>query len=71
MVLQLDYCTVILKSLHNSIDFIFLFDHSCGHYRGIKNGLNATNMKNSYSGAKLDMQPTNIKQEVGYLVLYE
>ena len=28
-------------------------------------------MKNSYSGAKLDMQPKNIKQEVGYLVLYE
>ena len=29
--LQIEDCTIILKSIHLGIDFIFLFDYSCGH----------------------------------------
>ena len=35
MVLKLEDCTGILKSLHPGIDIMFLFDHICGHDREI------------------------------------
>ena len=31
MVLHMEDCMVTLKLLHPQYDFLFLFDHSCGH----------------------------------------
>ena len=71
MFLQLDYYTDILKDLHTSIYFIFLFDRPCGNGRGREDTLNITNMKRGYFGAQKYMHPTNINQEVGYLGTHE
>ena len=35
MVLQLEYFSDILRDNNPGIDFIFLFDHTCGHDKGI------------------------------------
>ena len=40
MILQIDYCTNILKFLHTDIYFIFIFDHSYGNYIGRENRMN-------------------------------
>jgi hypothetical protein len=50
MILQLEDCLDVLKTLHPQYDFLFLFDHSCGHDKQQPNGLNAENMSNNYVG---------------------
>jgi hypothetical protein len=40
MVLQLEDCIDVLKVLYPQFDFLFLFDHSCGHDRQKEDGLN-------------------------------
>ena len=67
MVLKLDYCAKILNNIHPGIDFIFIFDHSCGKYRGIECGFIVTNMNSGYGGAQWEMHLTNTNQEIGYL----
>ena len=70
MVLQIEESTNILKALHTDIDFIFIFDHPCGNDRRIEDRLNVTNMNSGCGVSQRDIQPTIIKQEVGYLVLH-
>ena len=50
--LQIEDCVDILKSLHPGIDFIFLFDNSCGNDRRREDGLNVTKTNNEYGGAQ-------------------
>jgi len=50
MILQLEDCLDVLKTLHPQYDFLFLFDHSCGHDKQQPNGLNAENMSKNYGG---------------------
>jgi len=50
MVLQLKDCVDVLKCLYPQYDFLFLFDHSCGHDKHQPNGLNAENMLKNYGG---------------------
>ena len=57
MVLQLEECADVLKDLHTSIDFIFLFYHSCGNDIGREYGLNVMKINNRYGEAKLKMNP--------------
>ena len=71
MVIQLEDCADILKALHPGIDFVFLFDHSCGHDRGREDGLRATKMNSGYGGAQPKMHKTKIKQTNGYLGPYQ
>ena len=51
MVLKIEDCTIILKSIHNVIDLIFIFDHSYGNDRGIEDKFDATKMNSGYRGA--------------------
>ena len=39
MVIQLDYCSNILKAINPGIGSILLFYHSCDHDRGREDGL--------------------------------
>jgi hypothetical protein len=41
MVLQLEDCIDCLTMLHPVFDYLFLFDHSCGHDQQQEDGLNA------------------------------
>ena len=50
---------------------MFIFDHSCGHDRVRKEGLNATNMNSGYGVSQLEMHPTNTNQNFVYLGLNE
>lgn len=67
MVLQLEDCADVLKALHPEFDFVFLFDHSCGHDRGRDDGLNVSKMSSGYGGTQRAMHSTEIKAEKGYL----
>ena len=67
MVLQLDDCVDCLKCLHPEFDYLFLFDHSCGHDRQREDGLNVENMSKSFGGKQSNLRDTLIKEEAGYL----
>lgn len=71
MVLQLEDCADVLKALHPEFDFVFLFDHSCGHDRGRVDGLNVSEMNSGYGGTQRFMHPTKIEAEKGYLGPYD
>ena len=68
MVLQVEDCTDFLITLHPKLYIVFLLDHSCGHVSGRGDGLNVNRMGSGYGGlSHLEMNPTKIKQESGYL----
>jgi len=71
MVLQLEDCVDALKTIYPQFDFLFLFDHSCGHDKQRPDGLNAENMSKNYGGKQNAMRPTVIKKENGYLGPFE
>ncbi len=52
MVLQLKDCVDCLQVLAPQFDYLFLFDHSCGHDKQREDGLNVENMKKSFRGNK-------------------
>jgi hypothetical protein len=67
MVLQFEDAVDVLKVMHPSYDFVFLFDHSAGHAKQRPDGLNQHRMNRSYGGKTVPMRSTVIKQEEGYL----
>jgi hypothetical protein len=42
MILQLEDCADVVATLYPQYQFLFLFDHSCGHDRGHDDALNVT-----------------------------
>ena len=52
MVLQLEDFVGILNNIHTGIGFVFIFDHSCGHDRGIEEVLNVTKINIGYGRAQ-------------------
>jgi hypothetical protein len=67
MVLQLEDCRDCLRVLYPDIEFLFMFDHSCGHDRQKENGLRVENMSKSFGGKQTKLRETRIMQEQGYL----
>ena len=55
MVLQLDDCVDCLKCLHPEFDYLFLFNHSCGHDRQREDSLNVENMSKAFSGKQSNL----------------
>jgi hypothetical protein len=70
MVLQLKDCVDALKVLYPQYQFLFLFDHSCGHNRQKEDGLNVERMTKSFGGAQTRLRSTIINQTQGYLGPY-
>ena len=71
MVCQLEDVLDVLHVLFNDdFDFLFLFDHSCGHDRSRPNGLNVTNMNISYGGKQNSLHDSEIKNHDGFLGEY-
>jgi hypothetical protein len=68
MVCQLDDCVDVLKTLFgNQYDFLFMFDHSCGHDKKRTDGLIVENMAKIYGGKQAVMRNTEIKGVLAYL----
>ncbi len=68
MVLQFEDAVDVLKVMHPSYDFVFLFDHSAGHAEQQPDGLNQHRMNRAFGGKTVPMMSdTIIKQEERYL----
>ena len=55
MVVQLEDVVDILKTIYTAYEFIFLFDHSCGHDCKREDGLNTNHLNKGFEGAKPKM----------------
>ena len=64
MVLQLEDCIDCMKILHPDYQCVFLFDHSSGHFRKRKNGLDTSSMRKYYAGKEPSMRTTIITEEL-------
>lgn len=71
MVLQLEDCVDVLKMLYPEFQFLFLFDHSCGHDKAREDALNARNMNTMFGGSVPKMHDTVLREANGYLGLFE
>ena len=68
MVLQFEVTVDVLKIMHPSYDFVFLFDHSTGHAKQRPDGLNQHRMNHAVFGGKTTpMQSSVIMKEGGCL----
>jgi hypothetical protein len=67
MVLQLEDCADVVATLYPEYQFLFLFDHSCGHDRAREDALNVNNMNTGFGGKQTRMHDSVIKCEQGYL----
>jgi len=70
MVLQLEDCVDCLKVLAPQFDYLFLFDHSCGHDKQREDGLNVENMSKIFGGKQARLHDSLIKDNEGYLGLF-
>jgi len=71
MVLQLEDCADVVKTLYPQYQFLFLFDHSCGHDKAREDALNVRNMNKGFGGSKPKMHDTVIHKAKGYLGPFE
>ena len=61
MVLQLEDCIDVLQAIHGELyEYVFLFDHSCGHDRKRADGLDARLIRKNFSGKQPRMHPSRI-----------
>jgi hypothetical protein len=65
MVGQLENCADIMKTIYPQYDYLFLFDHSCGHDKQQPSGLNAENMSKLYGGKQCYLHDTKITLKPG------
>ena len=70
MVLQLEDCIDCLQVVHPEFDYVFLFDHSSGHAKKRKDGLDGGNMLRGYGGSQALMHSSEMKEVDGYLGSY-
>jgi hypothetical protein len=71
MVLQVEDCADVLNSLYpDEFEFLFLFDHSCGHDRMPDDALKVEGMNKGYGGEQNRMKPSTINSIHGCLGPY-
>jgi hypothetical protein len=63
MVLQFEDCIDIVNTLWPEFDYVFLFDHSCGHDRQRPDGLTVTGFNKGLGGAQPRMRDTRIRED--------
>jgi hypothetical protein len=71
MVLQLEDCADVVTTLYPQYDFLFLFDHSCGHDRMPDDALKVDGMNKGYGGEQNKMKESIIQSVDGYLGEHE
>ena len=67
MVLQLEDCANIVKTLYPQYHFLFLFNHSCGHDCMPDDALKVEGMNKGYGGEQNVMRASTIHSADGYL----
>jgi hypothetical protein len=67
MVLQFEDVVDCLMVLFPQYDYLFMFDHSCGHDKQREDGLNVQRMSKLYGGKQPKMRDTVITHEKGFL----
>ena len=65
MVLQFEDCVDVVKTLWPEYDYVFLFDHSCGHDRKRPDGLTTKGLNKGFGGSQPTMRPTIIEDCMG------
>jgi hypothetical protein len=60
MVLQFKDCVDVIKVLFCEFEYIFLFDHSCGHDRNRPDGLCVNSIRKGFGGKQSAMRDTMI-----------
>jgi hypothetical protein len=63
MVLQFEDCVDVVTVLYPEYDYMFLFDHSCGHDRKRPDGLCANSMRKGFGGKQTIMRDSKIESE--------
>ena len=63
MVLQFEDCVDVVKVLYPQYDYIFLFDHSCGHDRKRPDGLCVNSIRKNFGGKQAIMSETKLETE--------
>jgi hypothetical protein len=69
MVLQFEDCVDVVNVLYDQYEYIFLFDHSCGHDRKRPDGLCVNSIRKGFGGKQTKMRETQIKLD-DYLGTY-
>jgi hypothetical protein len=67
MVLEFEDCADVVTTLYPQYNFLFLFDHSCGHDRMPEDALRVDGMNTGYGVEQNIMGESIIKGEDGYL----
>jgi len=70
MVLHFEDVVDCLITLYPQYDYLFLFDHSCGHDKQREDGLNVQKMSKLYGGKQPIMRNTVLTKEEGFLGPY-
>jgi hypothetical protein len=63
MVLQMEDCIDVVKNLWPQFDYVFLFDHSCGHDRRWPDGLTTKSLSKGFGGAQTNMRESKIEAD--------
>ena len=71
MVLHFEDVVDCLITLYPQYDYLFLFDHSCGHDKQREDGLNVQKMSKLYGGKQPIMRDTVLTKEEGFLGPYQ
>jgi len=72
MVIQVEDCVDVLQALYgNEYEYVFLFDHSCGHDRKRADGLDWRAIRKNFGGKQPIMHASEIARVNGYLGKYE
>ena len=73
MVIQVEDCIDVLRILHRTEEYgyVFLFDHSCSHDHKRGDGLDARAIRKNYGGKQPAMHSSRIVREKGFLGKFE
>jgi hypothetical protein len=63
MVLQIENCIDVLKNLWLQLDYVFLFDHSCGHDRRRPGGRTTKSLNKGFGGTQTNMKELKIEAD--------
>jgi hypothetical protein len=63
MIIQFKACIDVVKTLHPEFDFVFLFDHSCGHGRQRPDGLSVPKANKTFGGTQPKMRKSKMETE--------
>jgi hypothetical protein len=63
MIIQFEDCIDVIQTLHPEFEFIFHFDHSCGHDRQQLDGLSVPKVNKSFGGTQPKMRKSKIEAE--------